>query len=131
MTQNIILDRSFTFALEAIRFSENLRSINRYWFADQLGRSSASIGANIVEAQNAESRRDFIHKMKIAVKEAHESRYWFNLAARAYPQFDCSELLTKVNEIILILSKIIFTAVQREKQRQKPGMSTEINNFAK
>lgn len=67
MTHNIILDRSFTFALEAIRFSENLRSINRYWFADQLGRSSASIGANIVEAQNAESRRDFIHKMKIAV----------------------------------------------------------------
>ena len=71
--RNVIVELSFEFALEIIKYAELLETGRKYIIARQLFRSGTSIGANIREAQNAESRPDFIHKLKIAAKEADET----------------------------------------------------------
>jgi four helix bundle protein len=77
---------------------------------NQLWRSGTSIGANVNEAQNAESKKDFVHKMKVAAKECDETNYWLRLckAAKNYP--DPDELMTDVESINRILSKIISSS---------------------
>jgi four helix bundle protein len=74
--KNVILEKSFEFALAIIEFSEELDNNNKFVIAKQVLRSGTSIGANIHEAQSCESRADFIHKLKIAAKEANEAEYW-------------------------------------------------------
>lgn len=74
--ENLIVDLTYVFALKVIKFSEELRSFQKFEMASQIFRSGTSIGANIREAQNAESKRDFIHKFKISAKEADELEYW-------------------------------------------------------
>lgn len=73
---NIIVEKSLAFSIEVIRFCELLETNRKYVVAKQLLRSGTSIGANVFEAQHAESRADFIHKIKIAIKEANETLYW-------------------------------------------------------
>ena len=75
--------------------------------ASQIFRSGTSIGANIREAQNAETKRDFIHKFKISAKEADELEYWLRLckASEFYPNPN-EKLLEDLKSIILIRSKI-------------------------
>lgn len=79
-TENIIIDKTFNFALRIIDFTEELRSLRKFEMSSQIFRSGTSIGANTREAQNAESRADFIHKFKIAAKEADETEYWLKLS---------------------------------------------------
>ncbi len=74
--RNEILELSFEFALQIISYCEVLEENRKYVIARQLLKSGTSIGANIREAQNAESNQDFIHKLKIATKEADETEYW-------------------------------------------------------
>ena len=71
---NPILKLSFDFALLTIEYCERLETEKEYIIARQLLKSGTSIGANAMEAQNGESKADFIHKMKIAAKEAEESQ---------------------------------------------------------
>jgi four helix bundle protein len=70
MKENIILSKSFDFALKIIKFSQILEEHRHYIIANQILKSGTSIGANIREGQNAESKIDFVHKFKIAAKEA-------------------------------------------------------------
>ena len=77
--------------------------------AKQLMRSGTSIGANVKEAQNAESKADFIHKMKIAMKEADETEYWLFLCNELKNYPNCESLLFELLEISKILNKIIST----------------------
>ena len=109
--ENLIVNKTFNFALEAIDFSERLRSLHKYEMASQLFKSGTSIGANTWEAQNAESNADFIHKFKIAAKEADETNYWLKLckASPHYPD-PVLELLTELNSIIRIILKIISSS---------------------
>lgn len=72
---NLILKLTFEFALEIIKYSEKLDQQKKYIIAKQIIRSGTSIGANTKEAQNAESKKDFIHKLKIALKETDETEY--------------------------------------------------------
>jgi four helix bundle protein len=74
--ENIILNKSIDFSLDIISYCEILEEKRKYVIANQLLKSGTSIGANIHEAQNAESKADFIHKMKIAAKEIEETKYW-------------------------------------------------------
>ena len=92
-----------------IEYAELLDKQRKYQVSNQIIKSGTSIGANVREAQNAESKADFIHKMKIAAKEADETEYWLLLckASSNYP-FD-EKLLEKLTNIIMILSKIIGT----------------------
>ena len=110
--KNIIVDKSFEFALQIIQFTEKLSESKKFHLSNQLFKSGTSIGANIKEAQNAESKKDFIHKMKIAAKEADESEYWIELMILL--NYQAKELLSKCREIQLILSKIISTSKKGE-----------------
>ena len=90
--------------------SEELRRLNKYEMASQIFRSGTSIGANVREAQNGESKKDFIHKFKIAAKEADELYYWLNLCEKSDHYPNPKELKVKLISIIKIVSKIISSS---------------------
>jgi four helix bundle protein len=104
---NRIVDLSFAFALEVISFAQEMEKNHKYAIANQIIRSGTSIGANVHEAQNCESRADFIHKMKIAAKEAEETEYWLLLCkySESYPYKE--SLLEQLKQIQKLLSSII------------------------
>src|SRR5690606_4653451 len=84
-----------------------LRLLHKYEMSSQLFKSGTSIGANVWESQNAESKADFVHKFKIAAKESDETEYWLRLcnASPHYPDPNPS-LFTDLKSISLIMSKI-------------------------
>lgn len=108
---NLIVNLTFDFALNIIAFSESIRQLNRFEMASQIFRSGTSIGANIREAQNAESKSDFIHKFKISAKEADELSFWLELCKKSefYPN-PSEQLFKELQSIILIISKIISSS---------------------
>ena len=111
--ENIILSKTFDFALGVIKYSKTLESKKDFVIANQLMKSGTSVGANCWEAQNCESRADFIHKMKIAAKEADETMYWLLLCKHA--KFENSEiLLIELETIQKILNKIIQSSKQKK-----------------
>lgn len=105
--ENIIVAKTLQFSLQIITFCELLEEKRKYVISNQLLKSATSIGANVREAQNAESKADFIHKMKVAAKEADETEYWLFLCQRAPSYPNCEELLDEANQIMKILAKII------------------------
>lgn len=107
---NIIVKKTFDFALDVIDYSEQLRSLNKFEMCSQLFRSGTSIGANTWEAQNAESKADFIHKFKIAAKEGDETSFWIELckASKHYPN-PSEKMFKDLESICRIISKIIGT----------------------
>jgi four helix bundle protein len=90
MQKNGIADVSFEFALRIIEYCELLEEKKKYVIARQLLKAGTSIGANVRESQNAESKADFVHKLKIASKEADETEYWLLLCkhSKNYPTPD-------------------------------------------
>ncbi len=108
--QNIIVEKSIDFSIAIIKYCEVLEQDRKYVIAKQLLRSATSIGANIFEAQNAESKADFIHKMKIAAKEVSETLYWLILCERSESYTFDEKLKDQLDEINRILSKIISTS---------------------
>jgi four helix bundle protein len=111
--KNPILKHSFAFALAIIEYCDVLQAEKHFVISNQLLKSGTSIGANAMEAQNAESKADFIHKMKIASKEAGETQYWLMLCSEVKNYPDSSHLTEKINEINKILSKILSTAKRK------------------
>lgn len=103
---NVVVEKSILASLEAIDFCKKLQNIDSR-IADQLFRSVTSVGANVHEAQSAESRADFIHKLKIASKELKESLYWLELCSRSPHLIENEKLTSLLNELVLIISKII------------------------
>lgn len=111
-TPNLILELTLEFSLEIIKYTELLEQRKKYNLANQLFRSGTSIGANVNEAQSSESRADFIHKIKIAAKEAEETKYWLTLCIQAESYPEPTGLIEKLQIIIKILNKIIVTSKQ-------------------
>jgi len=107
---NLILELTFRFSISAIKYCELLQSRKQFLISNQLFRSATSIGANVSESQGAESRLDFIHKMKIAYKEAIETNYWLSLCNSLENYPSCTELLEQLQSIIKVIGKIITTA---------------------
>ncbi len=108
--ENIILNKSIHFSLEIIKYVELLEEKRKYVIANQLLKSGTSIGANVHEAQNAESKNDFIHKFKIAAKEVEETKYWLVLCKNSSSYPECNHLELLVFEIEKIITKIISTS---------------------
>jgi four helix bundle protein len=78
--ENLLKEKSYTFALRAIKLYKHLSvEFKEYVLSKQILRSGTSIGANITEANRAQSKMDFVHKLSIALKEADETEYWLNL----------------------------------------------------
>jgi four helix bundle protein len=113
--ENIIVTKSYSFALEIVQLYKILVEKKEFVLSKQLLRSGTSIGANIHEAIASESKRDFIHKLGIAVKEARETSYWINLLKDG--QFISVEQFDKIdklcNELIRILNSIILTTKEK------------------
>ncbi|MEY3401874.1 MAG: four helix bundle protein [Anabaena sp. CRKS33] len=111
MIKKDIQERTLNFSIRIVKLCKFLRENGGtgYDLSKQLIRSGTSIGANVEEAQNAESKADFIHKMSISLKEARETNYWLkiliatenNLESRLLP------LLNESNELICIIHAII------------------------
>ena len=112
-TGNLIVDTSFKFALDVIEFTDRLEENRKYTIARQLLKSGTSIGANVFEAQSPESKSDFIHKLKIASKEASETEYWLLLCKHSPSLPDPGSLMGEVTSIQKILGRIISTSRSR------------------
>jgi four helix bundle protein len=114
--ESIIAKKSYAFALDVVETYKYLVSNKKeFILSKQLLRSGTSIGANVNEAVNAMSKRDFIHKLSISLKEARETAYWINLLKDSdyltHEKFQT--LYTSNNENIKILSSIIITTKER------------------
>lgn len=109
MKDNIILTKTFNFSLKIIKYCELLHEQKKFVISNQLLKSGTSIGANIREAQNSESKNDFIHKFKIAAKEVEETNYWLLLCKHSENYPECEDLLEQLKDIENITNKIIIT----------------------
>lgn len=110
--KNVILEKSYEFAKQIVFLYLQLKNNREYDLSRQLLRSGTSIGANIEEAQGAQSKRDFIAKMQISLKEARESHYWLRLMRdTGIAEADKANLLlSHCNELINILTAILKKA---------------------
>ena len=79
MAENKLLDLSFEFAVAIVRLVDGVTMPKSSYMVDQLARAGTSVGANIHEAQYAQSKKDFIAKLEIALKESNETSYWLKL----------------------------------------------------
>jgi len=110
---NPILKKTIEFSLMVIEYCELLDSYKKYIISKQLLRSATSIGANAMEAQNSESKADFIHKLKISAKEADEAQYWLTLCEYSNTYPNSVNLNLKLTEIQKILNSILGTAKRK------------------
>jgi four helix bundle protein len=116
-----IRTRSFSYALRAIRLYQRLQKqpdgAGRV-LGKQFLRAATSIGANVEEAQAAESRMDFIHKLGIAEKEARESLYWIRLLAESgiFSQNLLQPLMKETEEIIAVIKSIIISTKRKTRK---------------
>lgn len=109
---NQIVNLSEDFALKMLSKCRTLKSIGEFELANQLFKSSTSVGANIAESQHAESKADFVHKLKIAAKEARESEFWMKLIEQSDIEIDFrveAEILLSIQKL---LSSIISTCMK-------------------
>jgi four helix bundle protein len=110
---NPILKLTLDFSIMLIEYCETLEQEKKFVIARQLLKSGTSIGANSMESQNSESKADFIHKIKVASKEADETQYWLLLCENASNYPDCNTLSKKLEEIQKVLNKILSTVKRK------------------
>ena len=113
--ENIIVSKSYSFALDIIGLYKFLIEKKEFVMSKQILRSGTSIGANIHEAVASESKKDFVHRLAIALKETRETSYWLRLLKDS--NYITTEQFTKLdnecNEITRILNSIILTTKER------------------
>lgn len=107
--ENIILEKTNSFALQIMTLAKEVREKREYELASQLWRAGTSIGANVEESQAAQSRADFRSKMAIAAKEARETHYWLRLTrdGLVLDSASVSPLIDEIEAIIRILTSIV------------------------
>jgi four helix bundle protein len=113
MKENAIRDKSFAFALRVVRLAKFLESDRKeFVLSRQILRSGTAIGALIREAEHAESKADFVHKMSIALKEANETIYWLDLLHQAdyIDKQSYGSISLDSEELIKLLIAIVKTA---------------------
>ena len=123
MTNSILRDKSFSFALRFIKLYQYLGAEHHeYVLSKQILRAGNSIGANIEESVHAQSRLDFIHKLSIAQKEACETNYWLRLMTESgfIKQKLAESLLSDCEEIQRLLTSSIKTAKSNMKNGERP-----------
>lgn len=111
--ENVLKDKSYKFALRIVNLYKHLTEEKReYVLSKQILRSGTSIGANISEGNQAQSKPDFVHKLSIANKEAFETEYWLCLLrdAEYITEKQAESLIVSCNELQKILTPSIKTA---------------------
>ena len=122
MKENIIVDRSFLFAIKIVNQYKILCDVKReFVLSKQMLRSGTSIGANVREAHNGESKNDFIHKMAIAQKEAAEVLYWIELLYKTeyLSNEEYNSLYNDATELIKIIKSIIISTKQNVSKSER------------
>lgn len=117
MSESIIKNKSFLFAIRIVKLYQLLTSERKeYVMSKQLLRSGTSIGANVREALNGESKADFIHKLAISQKECDESMYWLELlkATTYITEIEFESINQDASEILKILRSIIITTKSKK-----------------
>lgn len=118
--QNEIEKRTFDFAVRIVKLKDFLiENKKEYELSRQILKSGISIGANVTEAQQAQSRADFISKMNIALKEAAETKFWLRLlnATDKLSEKEVSSILQECIEIEKILYSIVRTTKNNSEQK--------------
>ena len=110
--KSVLYQKAFRFSISAIKLCKKLKSNNEYVMSKQLLKSSTSIGANIKESKYAQSKKDFISKLNISLKEAGETEYWLELLqeTKYITNKKADKLLKDVRELIKMLVSSIKTA---------------------
>ena len=110
MTKSKLLDISTELAIDIINLARKLQQNKEFIISNQIGRSGTSIGANIREAQYAQSRADFISKFKIALKEANETVYWLNILLNT----DCidNDVYKKLNSMCSTIKFLLISSIK-------------------
>ncbi len=126
---NLLLRETFGLTVAAVKYMDR-RGLQRRWLIDQFERSSSSPGASSKEAQNAESLKDFVHKLKIALKEADEAEYWYYVIIATNDNSADSDIIGRIQRVMRILNKIIGTSKKRLLDRKaneanKPNKKSE------
>jgi len=115
MKENVVKTKSFSFAIQIVKLYQFLTEEKReFIMSKQLLRSGTSIGANVREAEHAESKADFIHKLSIALKEANETEYWLMLLKDS-GYIDEKSFNSIHSEIVEILKLLISTVKTTKK----------------
>ena len=115
---NILKKKSFTFALRVVKLAKYLNvSKKEYVISKQVLRSGTSVGALICEAEYAQSKPDFIHKLSIGLKEANETYYWLRLLYEGgyITEIMFNSIKPQTNELIKLLTSSINTAKENIK----------------
>lgn len=110
---NIVREKSFEFAISVVKLSKGLAEVRKeFIMSKQLLRSGTSVGAMVREAEHAESKNDFIHKLGIAQKEINEAIYWLELlrATDYLEETEFQEVHIKAVEVIKLITAIIKSA---------------------
>jgi four helix bundle protein len=113
MKENILKSKSFEFAVQVITISQQLKSDHReFELSKQLIKSGTATGALIREAEQAESKKDFVHKLSIALKEANETNYWLDLllATKLISKEEHHKISGSCLEIVRLLAASVKTS---------------------
>ena len=113
--ENVIEQKSFRFAVRIVKLCSYLRKSKREAvLSNQLMRCGTSIGANVAEAQQAQSRADFVSKLNIALKEASETKYWLRLLkeTKYLTDTEFSSIYPDVVELEKLLTSIILSTTK-------------------
>ena len=126
MSESLIKRLSFEFAIVIVRFCKALMSEREFVLSKQLLRSGTSIGANIREALNSQSKKEFLHKLSISQKECDETLFWLELllASDLVSEVQYNELHHKAPSLLRIIRSIILTTRKNLKESEsssKPG----------
>ena len=112
--ENIILIKSFDFALSIIELYQELKNQKEFVISKQLLRSGTSIGANVEESTAAISKKEFVAKISIASKEARETRYWLRLIEKSdLVNINVTKYIHDIEDIVNILTAIVRTSQSR------------------
>lgn len=115
--QEPIRDRSFRFAVDIVKFCTFLRELKHFELANQLIKSGTSIGANLREAFNGFSKKDYLYKISIAQKEADETVYWLEIIGEILVENrEQKRLLNESNQLLKIIRTMSLNAQQKETQ---------------
>lgn len=117
MAENKLLDLSFDFAVAIVNLVDGISAPKSSYMADQLARAGTSVGANINEAQYAHSKKDFIAKLEIALKESSETSYWLKL------MFDTSRInkeeYTRTEKLCGNIRRLLIASITTAKESQQ------------
>jgi len=129
MKENIIIDKTYKFAVRIVKLNKYLCSEHKEFnLSRQIINSGTSIGANTEEANSGQSKKDFIAKLSIALKEAKETRYWLRILHDTdyISQQIFDSLISECEEIIMILNRILITSkknLNEENENKKRNRS--------